>query len=354
MVTAPLLNALNIILGERQLKLLSWVSKDHLSLNDCWANLGELLKDEDIEKTKVSFNIDKEYDRLITLGIRLITQEDNEYPNYLKEIPFAPLGIYLKGNPLPKENTLNLAIVGTRKLSRYGETIIKKFMPLLAQNKLNIISGLALGTDACAHQEALNNNGNTIAVLGSGLDNIAPRTNIYLANKIGIKGTLVSELPLETPPLAQHFPLRNRIISGLSRAVLVIEAPFKSGSLITTKYAIDQNRDVLAIPGPVFNHNTEGSNDLISKGATLISKAEDVLESFNIKDPSFNKYPPVNLSLEEAIIIEVLKANDSIHVDKIAALAKLRPDSVLGVTTLLELKGLIINKGSGYFALNKT
>ncbi len=354
MTVAPLLNALNIILDERRLKLLSWVSKDHLSLSDCWANLGELLKDNNIEKVKTSFNIDKEYARLATLGIRLIALEDEGYPSYLKEIPFAPLGLYLKGKMLPKDNALNLAIVGTRKLSCYGETVIKKFMPTLIKNNLRIISGLALGTDACAHQEALYNNGDTIAVLGSGLNNIAPRTNISLATKISAKGTLVSELPLDAPPLAHHFPLRNRIISGLSRAVLVVEAPLKSGSLITAKYALDQNRDVLAIPGSVFSLSAEGTNDLISKGTTLISKAEDILESFNITStPSGSNHLIANLSLEEAIIIHILKDNDSIHVDKIATLAKLRPGSVLAATTLLELKGLITNQGNGCFSLNK-
>lgn len=354
MTVAPLLNALNIILGERRLKLLSWISKDHLSFSDCWANLGELLKDDGIEKVKASFNIDKEYARLVDLGIRLIVLGDEEYPSYLKEISFAPLGLYLKGTVLPKDNALNLAIVGTRKLSCYGETVIKKFMPVLTKNNLKIISGLALGTDACAHQEALYNDGDTIAVLGSGLNNIAPRTNISLATKISAKGTLVSELPLDAPPLAYHFPLRNRIISGLSRAILVVEAPLKSGSLITARYALDQNRDVLAIPGPVFSLGAEGTNDLISKGAALISKAEDILESFNITStPSNPNHLIANLPPEEAIIISILKANDSIHVDKIATLAKLRPGSVLAATTLLELKGLIINQGNGCFSLNK-
>ncbi|HPS28496.1 MAG TPA: DNA-processing protein DprA [Candidatus Paceibacterota bacterium] len=353
MSEAPLLNALNIILGEKRLKLLTWVINEGLSLNDCWLNLAELTKEDDIEAKKAHFSIDQEYAKLEERNIRLVTRNDAEYPSYLNEIPFPPLGLYLQGLPLPSNFNLNLAIVGTRKLSAYGESIIKKFVPDLVRNHINIISGLALGADSCAHRETLKTAGYTIAVLGSGLNCIAPLTNISLAKQVSAQGTLVSEFPLETPPLAHHFPLRNRIISGLSRAVLVIEAPLKSGSLITAKYGLDQNRDILAVPGSVFDINATGTNNLISRGAKLISKVEDVLEVFGIDNSQpLSNYSDLKLSSDEKVVLEIIRSNDSCHVDKIAALAKLRPACVLAATTLLELKGLISGNGNGYFHLN--
>jgi DNA processing protein len=350
----PLLNALNITLGEKRLKLLTWINKDGLSLNDCWLNLAELSGIPDIEKKKVQFDIDKEYTKLNINGIRLVTYNDLEYPAYLKEIPFAPLGIYLKGLPLPTNFDFNLAVVGTRKLSNYGEAAIKKIIPSLVQNQINIISGLALGADAFAHKETLKYNGYTAAVLGSGLNCIAPLTNLSLANQIVTHGTLISELPLDTPPLAQHFPLRNRIISGLSRVVLVIEAPLKSGSLITAKYGLDQNRDILAVPGSIFDINAEGTNNLIARGAKLVSKVDDILDAFNIDNRPKIQQPVIEeLSPDEKVVLEVIRTNNSSHVDKIASLAKLRPARVLSTATLLELKGLISSEGNGYFNANK-
>ena len=354
MSEAPLLNALNVILGEKRLKLLTWVINDGLSLNDCWLNLAELIKDDDIEVKKAKFSIDGEYSKLANKHIRLITRSDAEYPSYLKEIPFPPLGIYLQGLPLPQNFNLNLAIVGTRKLSAYGEAIIKKFVPSLTRNHINIISGLALGTDSYAHRETLKSHSYTVAVLGSGLNCIAPLTNLSLAKQIIDQGTLVSEFPPETQPLAYHFPLRNRIISGLSRAVLVIEAPLKSGSLITVKYGLDQNRDILAVPGSVFNVNSTGTNHLIARGAKLVSKVEDILEAFNIDDSQpILDYSDLKLSSDEETVLSIIKGNDTCHVDKIATLAKLKPACVLAATTLLELKGLINTNGNGYFNLNK-
>ena len=353
MSEASLLNALNIILGEKRLKLLTWVFNDGLTLNDCWLNLAELTKDSEIEIKKANFSIDKEYAKLADKHIRLVTINDPDYPSYLKEIPFPPLGLYTQGLPLPQNFNLNLAIVGTRKISAYGETIIKKFVPVLANNRINIISGLALGVDSCAHREALRSNRYTIAVLGSGLDSIAPLTNTSLAKQIITQGTLISEFPPDTPPLAYHFPLRNRIISGLSRAILVVEAPLKSGSLITAKYGLDQNRDILAVPGPIFDLNATGVNNLIARGAKLISRAEDILEVFGINNacPSTD-YANIKLSSDEELVLKIIRDNNSCHVDKIAALAKLRPACVLAATTLLELKGLINGNGNGYFYLN--
>jgi len=353
MSDAPLLHALNIILGEQRLKLLTWVLKDKLTLNDCWLNLAELTKDSGMESKKALFPIDKEYSKLADTHIELTAINDPNYPSYLKEIPFPPLGLYTQGLPLPQNFNLNLAIVGTRKMSAYGETIIKKFVPALAKNHINIISGLALGVDSYAHRETLKSNGYTVAVLGSGLHSIAPLTNTSLAEEIIAQGTIVSEFPPNAPPLAYHFPLRNRIISGLSRAILVIEAPLKSGSLITAKYGLDQNRDILAVPGSIFDLNSVGVNNLIAQGAKPIRQVEDIFEAFGLN----NACPPtdctdIKLSSEEGLVLNIIKDNRPCHVDKIATLAKLRPACVLATTTLLELKGLINDAGNGYFYLN--
>jgi len=213
-----------------------------------------------------------------------------QFPTLLKEIPDKPKVLYMEGE-LPPENSIYLAVVGTRKFSTYGKEAAVKIISGLSGYPIVIISGLALGIDAIAHRTALDTGLKTISVPGSGLDRsvLHPASNRKLADQIVQSGgTLLSEFEPKSPAGIHTFPRRNRIIAGLSQAVLVIEAPEKSGTSITARLALDYNRDVLAVPGPIFSINSLGSNRLIKQGATPISSSEDLLEAlgFNVEEPT--------------------------------------------------------------------
>jgi len=238
---------------------------------------------EQIRIKRSKINPDWEMERLLKENINLITIQDKNYPKLLKEIYAPPALLYIKGNLEPNDK-ISIGIVGTRNPSSYGNQITPLITKDLSNFGLTIISGLAKGIDTLAHQATLNANGRTIAVLGTGIDkkSIYPAINIQLAEEITHKGALISEFPIGTQPAAQNFPQRNRIISGLSLGVLVIEASEKSGSLITARNALEQNRDVFAIPGNVFSINSLGPNKLIKMGAKLVSQANDIIEELNL------------------------------------------------------------------------
>jgi len=227
----------------------------------------------------------KEYEKLTKYNIRLILKTDKDYPKLLAQISHPPLGIYIKGDIsiLKEKKNIPLAIVGSRDMTTYGKQVCEKLIKELAPFKFVIISGLAYGIDTISHKQALESNLKTIAVLGSGLEHIYPEINKPLAKKIIEKGgCLISEYPIYSGPKATHFPQRNRTISGLSKGVLVIEAQERSGSLITAKLALDQNRDVFAVPNNIFEKTGTGTNKLIQSGAKLILNSNDILEEFNL------------------------------------------------------------------------
>jgi len=238
---------------------------------------------EQISKQRPNINPDYEMEKLEKEKIGLITIQDELYPKLLKEIYAPPAMLYIRGNFKPNDK-ISLGIVGTRKLSDYGQQITPIITSELSKSGITIVSGLAKGIDTIAHQTAINNKGRTIAVLGSGVDtkSIYPTINKYLAEKIIENGAVISEFPIETKPLAQKFPQRNRIISGLSLGILVIEAPEKSGAMITARNALEQNRDVFAIPGDILSNNSLGPNNLIKMGAKLVTKTSDILEELNL------------------------------------------------------------------------
>lgn len=213
------------------------------------------------------------------MKIEEISIESKEYPEQLREIYDAPLKLYVLGNKeILKQSSI--AIVGARKATEYGKEVALQFSKDLSKNGINIISGLALGIDTCAHLGTLypDSIGKTIAVLGSGLDEIYPKQNISLARKIiQMGGCLISEYPLGAKPEKMHFPKRNRIISGLSKGVLIVEASEKSGSLITADFALEQGRDVFAVPGNISSSTSVGTNNLIKQGAKLVTSYEDIL-----------------------------------------------------------------------------
>ena len=214
-------------------------------------------------------------------NIDIISIQDKEYPKLLKEIYSPPLFLYIKGNKKILNNN-SIAIIGCREASEYGINIAKDFSYNIANQNINIISGLAKGIDSMAHLGAVKANKNTIAVLGNGLDTIYPKENYSLAQKIlNSGGAIISEYPLGTKPQKEHFPERNRIISGMSNRILVVEAKEKSGTLITVDFALEQGRDVLVIPGNIGSLNSFGTNELIKQGARLVTSWEEcIYQSF--------------------------------------------------------------------------
>lgn len=212
--------------------------------------------------------------------IQIISISDNEYPYLLREIYSPPISIYVKGNVnCLAEN--NVSIIGCRECSDYGKSIAQKLAYDLAKNNINIVSGFAKGIDESSHLGSIWAKGKTIAVLGNGLNSIYPQENSYLVDKIlKNEGAIISEFPLGTPPLKQNFPLRNRIISGLSKKIVVVEAKRKSGTIITVDFALEQGRDVFVVPGNIDSPYSEGTNYLIQQGAKLVTSFSDILEDF--------------------------------------------------------------------------
>jgi len=232
-------------------------------------------------------DIDKEIILINKAGAEVLTVFDEGYPENLKNIYDPPVVLYIKGS-FKKEDELSVSIVGSRKCTYYGMNMADKIAEQLASAGVTVVSGFARGIDTSAHKGALKAKGRTIAVLGSGLDNIYPVENKPLVEKIIKNGALISEFPMSMPPNKNNFPRRNRLISGLSRAVLVVEAANRSGALITADFALEQGRDVFAVPGTADRLLSMGTNSLIKQGAKLVDSAEDILEEFKIgKDPVF-------------------------------------------------------------------
>lgn len=330
------------------------------SLDQAWsANAYQLsqagLENRLVEQIKIKrqkIDLDAEMEKLEKEDVDLITIEDENYPKLLKEIYDPPACLYSRGKFEPSDE-FSLAVVGTRKLSLYGQQITPQLTADLAKAGLTIVSGLAKGIDTLAHQTALSAGGRTLAVLGSGLDkkSIYPPSNRYLAEKISQNGATLSEFPLGALPQPQHFPRRNRIISGLSLGVLIIEAPEKSGALITAKEALEQNREVFAVPGPINSLNSSGTNNLIKMGAKPVSEANDILQELNLAlltEMPRKKILPDNL--EEASILEQL-SHEPLHIDKIILQTKLPANIVNSNLTLMEMKGKIRHLGGNNYAL---
>lgn len=235
---------------------------------------------KEIINTKYRNELEKYLDYMKRNNIELITIEDKEYPDKLKLIYDPPIVLYIKGNKKIL-NEKSVAIVGCRLCTKYGENIAKKLAYNLSLNNINVISGLARGIDSCAHKGSLNGEGKTIAVVGCGLDRVYPEENKELFNKIiNNNGAIISEYVIGTKPLAKNFPKRNRIISGLSNGVIVVEAREKSGTLITADFALEQGKEVYAVPGNITNCNSYGTNELIKQGAKSVTNIQDILEDF--------------------------------------------------------------------------
>ena len=297
--------------------------------------------------------------------IKEISISDKNYPKLLKEIKDPPKVLYYRGEILPRTETKSLvrdlpeencfAIVGTRMCSAYGKQVALEIAGDLAEAGLTIVSGLAPGIDTFAHSAAVERNKRTIAVLGTGLDekSIYPQSNLKLAQRIlETGGCLISEYSPGTPGSKFTFPQRNRIISGLSIGVLVVEAKQKSGALITADWAKKQGRKVFAIPGPVYSLNSKGSHYLIKTGAKLVENANDILRELNL--PKIRRPGRVaeGETREENLILKVLK-EESLYIDKIIEKTKLSVAEVAGTLAILEIKGKVRNLGGSIYALSR-
>lgn len=304
-----------------------------------------------VERRK-KINVEEEIEKIAKEGIEIITIDDAEYPENLKQIYNPPFVIYIRGK-INKEG-IRIAIVGSRKVTQYGKQAAQILAKDLASRGITIVSGLAAGIDTIAHTETLRAGQQTIAVLGSGIDgpSIYPPMNRDLAEKIANQGAVISELPIGAPPLKHHFPLRNRIISGLSLGTIIIEATETSGALITAKCALEQNREVFAVPGSIFSESSKGTNNLIKSGARLITSAQEVLDELNLASASnFIKNREIlPESQEEKIILENL-SHEAIHIDKISETTKLDIATLTAILTMMEMKGKVRNMGGMMYVI---
>lgn len=283
-----------------------------------------------------------EVNKLKSINGNFLTLWDNDYPKLLKEIYSPPVLLYYIGN-LDLFKTECIGVVGTRMPSAYGKMITEKIVKELISNNITIVSGLARGIDSTAHNATVANNGKTIAVIGSGLDVVYPPENLKLFNQIIQNGLILSEYPLGTKPDPQNFPKRNRIISGLSKGSLVIETKLNGGAMQTAHFALDQGREVFAVPGNIISPQSEGTNYLIQKGeAKLVTNAEDILCELNIKNSpaKITSKEELNLNMFEQKIFDVLNHLPK-HIDEISNETTLNTSDCLINLLELEFKGLI-------------
>ena len=300
---------------------------------------------------------EKEIEEAAKADCHLIAFDSDDYPPLLKQIPDAPLLLYVRGDA--KVLTQHaVAMVGTRRPSAYGSSVAHRLAHDLAQRQLVVVSGLARGVDSASHRGALEGNGKTVAVLGSGLDVIYPRENKKLAEEIVKSGAVISEFPLKTGPTPENFPIRNRIISGLSLGVVVVEAAEYSGSLITARLALEQNREVFAVPGNITSAQSFGPNHLIKQGAKLVDQWMDVIEEFPpavrmalLPAAGDAEAGPIgaetaslfeaSLTPEQKSVFEVLRTDQTTFVDEIASASRVPHPRVLAALLHLEMNGLI-------------
>ncbi len=292
---------------------------------------------------------DAEWRKLSRECVRLILFEDPEYPSLLGEITDHPFGLYIRGM-MPPGGATPFAIVGTRRLTPEGRNTARRFGKELAAAGFPIVSGLAFGADAAAHEGCLDAKGTTVAVLAGGLNDIYPRENARLAeNILANGGAIISEYPLGAPPYPDRFLERNRIISGLSRGTLIVEAPFGSGSLATARYAMEENRDVFVIPGPITNPNFAGSHQLIRQGAELVTAPEEILASYGVTREEKIATQETLATDEEMQVIKALRdLGSTADVDKISSITKLEPRIVNRSLSFLLVRGVVKEREGGY------
>lgn len=317
------------------------------------SDLPRLMEVEGVRREVAQRIVDREYGadptkmlkRADECGARILTYGDAAYPVALREIHDPPMVLYVKGEDIPPRLTF-LGIVGSRNPTHYGLKASEKIAQGLARRGLGVVSGMARGIDSAAHWGCLSGLGFTVAVLGTGIDVVYPESNRKLFEQITRKGAVISEFPLGTHPEPRNFPIRNRVISGLSRGVVVVEATMRSGSLITATQAVEQGREVFAVPGSVESFKSKGCHHLIKQGAKLVEHADDILEELGLnfdfapktdtfKAPLLPPMDPVEKALYDIV------GEYPMHIDQVAREANLEANVTASILTRLELKGVI-------------
>ena len=304
-----------------------------------------------VEAARREQSADDALDELAKHDGRAIAWHDPAYPPQLREIPDPPPLLYVKGDPACADYQRTVAIVGTRRMTAYGKQVTAQLAGALARAGLCIVSGMASGIDGAAHRAALEADGVTLAVWGTGLHEVYPRSNRRLVPRILERGAIVTEYPVGVRGLPENFPQRNRIISGLSLATIVVEAPLESGALHTARYAIEQNREIMAVPGSVFAAASRGTNRLINRGeARAVTSAEDVLDALQIAvtPEQLEMAPRVKPTREERAVLRHL-TTDPMHIDELVRLAALPAFRVSALLAVMEIKGLVRNLGSAHY-----
>lgn len=296
---------------------------------------------ENLLSIRRSLDLAAAWQRVEKAGVRVYTWDDPDYPVNLRQAPVAPPVLYVQG-ALEEADQVAVAVVGTRQASAYGREVARGLATELAANGITVVSGLALGIDATAHQAALDGGGRTIAVLGSGVDQIYPARNRKIATAMLAQGAVISEYPLGTRPEASNFPPRNRIISGLSLAVVVVEAGQRSGALITARFAAEQGRDVFAVPGSILQPSSAGCNALIQDGAQPLLSINDLLDSLQLERIAVQREARKAIPADptEERLLEKL-SSDPRHLDEIVRDTAMPAAQVSSLLALMELKGLV-------------
>ncbi len=296
------------------------------------------------EKDKVK--VDIELEKVEKEGVKILTLDSEEYPINLKSIYDPPPVLYVKGK-IEASDRLAIAIVGSRSATIYGKTTAGRLATELVQAGFTIISGLARGIDVASHSGAINAKGRTIAVLGCGIDIIYPQENKKLFYEIIEHGAIITEFPFGTPPEKFNFPQRNRIVSGLALGTVIVEAPIRSGALITADCALDQNREVFAVPGQVESRLSKGTHQLIKQGAKLTECAQDIIEELELfseaikKNPQVKKHNEIILSKDEDKVYQLISPSEPQHIDTISYLSQMTAAQVAAILIQLEIKGVI-------------
>jgi DNA processing protein len=356
-------------IGPRRISLLR---TGFATLQEAWAAPEAALQQAGLDgkalnnllRAREKLDLPYELERIHRAGAALIAYDDDQYPAILKSLPDAPPVLYVRGALMPADANA-VAVVGTRKATNYGRSAAQQLSKQLAARGVTIVSGLAQGIDAAAHRGALET-GRTIAVLGCGIDRVYPAEHHELADVITQRGAVISEFPLGVPPEGRNFPRRNRLISGLARGVIVVEAPEQSGAIITATTAAEQGREVFAVPGSIFSSSSAGAHRLIQDGATLVMRARDVLDALSITElpppsivmPSREDAPAIPSaeasfpeSDAEIMLMRHLSAKP-LHIDDLVAATGFPTATVSSALMMLELKGLAQNIGNMQYCLN--
>lgn len=313
-----------------------------------------LLNEKDIDNiinTRNIDNIKREFEQLYKKGINFITIENNSYPRKLKEIYDPPYALYVKGK-LPAENEKVIAIVGARDCSNYGIEVVSYLANELAKNGISIVSGLARGIDYYSHKGALSSNGLTYAVLGSGVDVCYPIENFNVYMDMQKQGGIISEYKYGSKPLPHNFPMRNRIISGLSDGILVVEAREKSGSLITVDMGLDQGKEIYAVPGRITDKLSNGCNNLLGMGAKIVTTVDDILEDLLDNYQGIDNKSKINIKIlenEEKIVYACLGFTPK-HIDEVQTETNMNITQLITTLLSLEMKDYIYQSSKNYYS----